>query len=387
MRAFMIILWLIFMFLIFGCLGVNYFFARIIARKPWNLRIDRNYKPKISIVVPTYNEREIIKYKLKNLFKLEYPRHLMEIIFVDSGSTDSTVDFIKKFSDAHPYMNIKVIEENERKGKSAALNLALKSCTGEVIIVSDADCFWPSDILSRSLPYLADPTVGAISGPKKLLNPKDSWVTKCEDLYLQSVNLVKLSESKRSSTILFEGGFSAYKKEALTQFDPYNTGSDDCGTVIDILRRKYRAIMVPEAEFYTTFPKTLKEKLGIKIRRASQLLKLFKMYIKFLFKKEIGVGKAVVVKNLILYFVMPLAFFIFISSTVYLFFSYPYASFLLLLLLLPKVRMYVFEATINCVVLMMAIVVGIFGKNFIIWNQPRDRILLTEKMLVQRDLI
>lgn len=375
------------MFLIFGSLGVNYFFAKIVAKKPWNLRIDKNYKPKISIVVPVYNERKVIKYKLKNLSRIEYPRHLMEIIFVDSGSTDSTVNFIKKFSNDHPHINIKIIEENERKGKSAALNLALKSCTGDVIIVSDADCFWPSNILSRSIPYLADPTVGAISGPKKLLNSTDSWITKCENLYLQSVNLIKLGESKSSSTVLFEGGFSAYKKEALTQFDQHNTGSDDCGTVIDVLRRKYRAIMVPEAEFYTTFPKTLKEKLGVKIRRASQLLRLFKTYTKFLFKKEIKVGRAVVVKNLILYFVIPLAFFIFTSSTVCLFLNYPYASFLLLLLLFPKLRMYVFEATINCVVLVMAIVLGIFGKNFIIWNQPRDRILLTEKMLIQRNLI
>jgi cellulose synthase/poly-beta-1,6-N-acetylglucosamine synthase-like glycosyltransferase len=119
--------------------------------------------------------------------------------------------------------NFQILMQSERRGKSAALNFALKSCDGEVVVISDADCFWPSDILQNALPFLADPTVGAVSGPKILLNSEQSWVTKSENTYLNSMNLMKLGESKVGSTLLFEGGYSAYKREALNSFDPYKT--------------------------------------------------------------------------------------------------------------------------------------------------------------------
>jgi len=148
------------------------------AKKPWNIKVNRNFLPKISIIVPTYNEEKIIRYKLKNLTKLKYPRSLMQVVFVDSNSSDSTVNRIKEFINNNRDVNVKLIIENQRRGKSAALNAALKECDGEVIIISDADCFWPSEILYKTLPYMADSQVGAISGPKKLLNIKESQVIK-----------------------------------------------------------------------------------------------------------------------------------------------------------------------------------------------------------------
>jgi len=135
------------------------------------------------------------------------------MIVIDSKSDDRTIDFVKDFAEHHPEINIKVLIESRRKGKSAALNFALKYCEGDVVIVSDADCFWPSNILRKAFPFLADPEVGAISGPKTLLNPQDSWVTKTEQAYLNSMNTIKVGESKVYSTLFFEGGFSAYKKE------------------------------------------------------------------------------------------------------------------------------------------------------------------------------
>ena len=107
--------------------------------------------------------------------------------------------------------------EDERKGKSHALNNALTQCSGEVVIISDADCFWPQDILEKALPYLADPTVGAIAGPKIFFNAQQTWITRMEESYLKSAKFLRLGESKTGSTVFFEGGFSAFKKEALGQ--------------------------------------------------------------------------------------------------------------------------------------------------------------------------
>jgi cellulose synthase/poly-beta-1,6-N-acetylglucosamine synthase-like glycosyltransferase len=359
---------------------------RRVARKPWNIT-KTDYFPKVSIIVPTYNESEVIKYKLKNLAGLDYPKNLTELIFIDSKSTDSTIDLIKKFDDTHPDINIKILVENERRGKTSALNEALKNCTGDVVVVTDADCFLPSNILRKSLSYLSDPTIGAVSGPKILLNSDKSWVTKTEDRYLQSANLVKLGESKASSTLLFEGGFSAYKRETFEAFDPYKTGSDDCGTVIRLLEKNMRAIMVPEAQFYTTFPETFGGRLEIKVRRANQIIRVFYKYASLTFQNQIRNTRGTIFKNLVIYTLCPLAFLFFMITTTWLFIDFPFMSLLMLIFLVPKARSYIVEVALNYVVMLYSFFSVISRTKFVVWKKPQDRALINEAMLLKNGLI
>lgn len=380
-------MWLILGFLLFGVPAVIFILMRKASSKHWQIEIDKKYRPKVSIVVPTYNESNLISFKLENLDRIEYPEELMEIIIVDGKSSDNTMVAVHDFVREHPKLNIKVLVEKERKGKSSALNLALKNCNGDVVIVSDADCFWPHDILYKALPFLADPHVGAISGPKILLNPKQSWVTKTENAYLNSMNLMKLGESKIGSTLLFEGGFSAYKREVLSSFDPYNTGSDDCGTIVTLAEKNFRAIFIPEAQFYTTFPMTWKGKVSIKIRRANQLMRVFLRYISLLLRKRVSGSKRVILQGIFIYVLSPLIFIVFLGTTIFLLWSFPYFALILLAFLIPKAGSYLFEVVQNYFVLFLSILAVVFDKRFLFWDKPEDRILLSEDMLRQYGLI
>jgi len=357
------------------------------AKRPWRIKTDNGYKPKISILVPTYNEADIIRLKLENLIKVKYPRDLMQIIIVDSNSQDQTVNIVNSFVKQHPESNIQILTESERRGKSAALNFALKKCEGEVVIISDADCFWHSDILEKALPFLADPNVGAISGPKILLNARQSWVTKTEDTYLNLMNLMRLGESKVGSTLLFEGGFSAYKKEVLESFDPYNTGSDDCGSIVTLAEKGYRAIFVPEARFYSAFPESWKEKAGIKMRRANQLVRVLWKYLSLFLKGHIKVSKRVIIQGILIYFISPIMFLALAATTIYLLFNFPYFSLMFLIFLVPNVRFYLFELTQSYLVLFISMFAVLMNKKFVIWNKPKTRTLLYEGILRQYELI
>jgi len=385
----LIILWSILCFLSFGVLGFIFVSMRKASLRPWRIKIDRSYRPKVSILIPTYNESSIIRFKLENLGKVKYPKDLMQIIVVDSKSDDHTIDAVNDFVKLRPGTNIQVLVESERRGKSAALNLALKHCEGDIVVVSDADCFWSPDILGKALPFLADPDVGAISGPKILLNPEQSWVTKTEDAYLNSMNLIRLGESKIDSTLLFEGGFSAYKKKAIKDFDPYNTGSDDCGTIIKLIEKNYRTIFVPEAKFFSTFPVTWRGKMDIKIRRANQLVRVFSKYIALLLGKRIKNSKRVISQNLLVFLFSPIMFTLLLITTIPLLFIFPYplAISLFAVFLIPKVRTYLFEAIQNYLILLLAIFSVALGKKIIVWKKPEDRSLLTEDMLRRRKLI
>ena len=364
-----------------------YVYMKWSSKKAWPTKVEKSYQPKISIIVPVYNESGIIKLKLSNLIRLEYPKNLMEIILVDSNSSDDTVPIVRQFIEKNPLLNIKVLIEEERKGKSHALNYALDHCSGDVIVVSDADCFWPFDILEKTLPYLADQSVGVIGGSKFLLNSGQTWVTRIEEAYLRSANLFRLGESKSGSTPFFEGGFSAYKKVAFNSFDNYGTGSDDCGTVISCIEKNFRAMLVPEGNFYCTFSSSFKEKLSIKLRRINQLLRVFQKYLDLLINRKIKLTKITLVPNILLYLLSPLAFTVFLVLTGILAFNFPFILLSLLILLVPKLRFFAYEIVENNLLLIVGSIGVISGRRFCIWSQPKDRPLLTEDLLRKFNLL
>lgn len=360
---------------------------KIASSKPWRIEIDKEYRPKITVIIPTYNESEVIGFKLRNLAKIYYPKSLMQVIVADSNSTDGTLKIVDEFAGKHPEINLITVTEEKRTGKSAVLNLALRESEGDVIIVSDADSFWPSDILNKSLPFLADSKVAAISGPKTLLNKNQSWITTIENHYLESMNMIKLGQSKTKSTLLFEGGFSAYKKKIIDKFDPYDTGSDDCGSLIDIIKNDYRAIFVPYAKFFTVFPISWREQISIKIRRSNQLLRIFSKYWSLLINGQVKSSKSVILLNLLIYFVSPLAFIPFLLSSLLLLMKFQFLALFFLVLFIPKIGIAVFETIQAYFILLISLFMVALNRKFIVWKKPQSRRLVTEDLLRQEMLI
>ena len=289
------------------CLGAPLLYFTYMRRKvskPWNLKTDPHYAPSVSIIIPTYNEEKTIQHKLQNLEHLDYPKSSIQVIVVDSASTDSTLEEIKEYGKRNSRLEIVTIKENERRGKSKALNLALQHTRGEIIVVSDADCFWPSKILRQSLPYLANSSIGAVAGQEKLLNPEQSWVTRTEDLYRDQAFKIQLGESKFYSTVHFEGGFGAYRREALDQFD-VETGSDDSGTALNLIQKGLRTIVLPEAVFYTFFPPSWKGKLTIKIRRAKQFVRIWCKCLRLMVRGQLALAKRIFAPQAFLLLINP----------------------------------------------------------------------------------
>jgi cellulose synthase/poly-beta-1,6-N-acetylglucosamine synthase-like glycosyltransferase len=110
----------------FGIPLLYYFYLKSrYLNKPWNIKVDENYKPKVTIIVPTYKEAKFIWDRLDNIYAQNYPRNLMEVIVVDSASDDGTVDLVKKWASEHRDVDLKLVEEPERHGMVPALNYVL----------------------------------------------------------------------------------------------------------------------------------------------------------------------------------------------------------------------------------------------------------------------
>ncbi|MDP8221034.1 MAG: glycosyltransferase [Candidatus Stygibacter frigidus] len=99
-------------------------------------------RERVSVVISARNEASNIRELLMRLGNQNYPENLYEVIIADDGSVDSTGDMVRKY--AENWSNLKVIEIDRESaqfaGKKNALQPAVEAATGEIILITDADC-------------------------------------------------------------------------------------------------------------------------------------------------------------------------------------------------------------------------------------------------------
>jgi len=108
-----------------------------------------DYQPNIgiSLIIPFRNEEENLPRLIESLRKLDYPKNLLEVIFIDDHSTDKGSEIIQSSG----YQLLKSMEHNQ--GKKAAQYTGILATKHELIVCTDADCIFPSDWL-RELSYV-----------------------------------------------------------------------------------------------------------------------------------------------------------------------------------------------------------------------------------------
>ena len=111
--------------------------------RPWGIGKDPSYRPRVTVVVPTYNEADLIRRKLDNIASQDYPRELMEVIVIDSASTDGTPEIVRGWMKSRRDFKVLLVEEGVRRGMVHALNYALRfvPSDSEVVIFTDVDSF------------------------------------------------------------------------------------------------------------------------------------------------------------------------------------------------------------------------------------------------------
>ena len=113
-----------------------------------------NSIPVVSVVIPMYNVEKYIEQSINSVLNQSY--HHFELILVDDGCVDKTLDIVNNFTD--PRIRI-VCQEN--RGLSGARNTGIESARGIYIALLDADDYWAADKLTKHIQHLsANPKVG-----------------------------------------------------------------------------------------------------------------------------------------------------------------------------------------------------------------------------------
>ena len=121
-------------------------------------------KPKLSIVIPVYNEKSTIDEIVKRVQNVDFEK---EIIIVDDCSSDGTSDKIDKISGN----NIKKLFHEKNKGKGASLRTGFQHVTGDIVIIQDADLEYNPNEYSNLIEPIVDGRADVVYGSRFLGGP------------------------------------------------------------------------------------------------------------------------------------------------------------------------------------------------------------------------
>ncbi len=211
--------------------------------------------PTISMIVPAYNEEVTIKECIRSLLGLDYPSY--EIVVVDDGSTDETLEEAREFEG----LGVKVVHQ-ENRGKANALNTGVLLSEGELIVTVDADTKLDRDSLKiLASRFKADERLGAVAGNVKV-QPGPGLLNLLQAAeYTTGINLVRKAESMLGCVMVVPGPIAALKRAAVERagFFSDETFAEDFDITMKILKTGYKVEYEDKAIAYTSAPKNLED--------------------------------------------------------------------------------------------------------------------------------
>ena len=177
------------------------------------------YLPTVSLIIPFRNEEACILNSLNSLLEIDYPNENIEIIYVDDNSVDNSYDKLAKVietDDIKCKKNIRLLKSNfgnlDTGQKKGAILTGIENSTGELIITTDADCFfnknWIKTIVSEF-----DENVGLVSGPV-FYSGGNSLFVKLQQMEFAGLILVGAGLIGINKPFLCNGANNSYRRKA-----------------------------------------------------------------------------------------------------------------------------------------------------------------------------
>ncbi len=228
--------------------------------------------PLVSIIVPAFNEEVNAVNSLNNQLRADYPH--FEIIFVDDGSRDATVERVRADFEGNPQVRIFT---KPNGGKASALNYGLAQSTAEYVVCIDADTKLMPNAVSLLMQNFTDENVGAVAGNVKVGN-EVNVITRWQSIeYITSQNFDRKAFAAINAITVVPGAIGAFRKQAISDAGGFTTDTlaEDCDLTVRILRCDYiiknenRAIAMTEA------PESMKQFLNQRFRWSFGVMQTF----------------------------------------------------------------------------------------------------------------
>jgi poly-beta-1,6-N-acetyl-D-glucosamine synthase len=248
--------------------------------------------PTATVIIAAYNEQDFIEAKIQNTLATEYPAQLITYIFITDGSTDNTPNIVAKYS------QIQLLHSPDRKGKIAAMHRAMQTVHTDIVVFTDANTFLNKQAFINIARHYQNPTVGGVSGEKRVQINETGDAAASEGLYWKYESALKKWDSELYSVMGAAGELFSVKTSL---YKPVQSNAiiDDFMISMEIVKKGYRIIYEPNAYAVENGSENVQEELKRKIRIAAG-----------------GIQSIVWLKSLLVPFKQPLVSFMYISHRV-----------------------------------------------------------------------
>jgi cellulose synthase/poly-beta-1,6-N-acetylglucosamine synthase-like glycosyltransferase len=205
------------------------------APRPLGLGAPAGERPLVSLIVPAYDEEEVIAAKVANALRLDWPRERLQIVVADDGSTDATPERARE-------AGADLVLELPPGGKVAALNEGVAESDGEFLAFSDANSEWAPDALARLLAPFVDERVGYVCGQVRFLDPDGDNL---EGAYWRYEMAIRAMESELAGVTAGNGAIYAMRRSAYEALPA--SGSHDLSFPFRLAKRGLRSLYAPDA--------------------------------------------------------------------------------------------------------------------------------------------
>jgi cellulose synthase/poly-beta-1,6-N-acetylglucosamine synthase-like glycosyltransferase len=175
--------------------------------------------PPVTIQLPLYNERYVVERLIDEVVKVEYPKELLQIQVLDD-STDDTAPFAEALVERYRNMGypIEYHHRRNRHGfKAGALQEGLKTATGEVVAVFDADFCPPAEFLLKTVHHFADPKVGVVQTRWSYLNRDYNFLTEVEAILLDGHFILEHGARSRAGLFFNFNGTAGILRKSMIE--------------------------------------------------------------------------------------------------------------------------------------------------------------------------
>ena len=237
MDYFIIIFWVFILLLIYAYIGYGMLawmisFLQNIFKTPTIISLQTPL-PTVAIVIPAFNEAQILESKIINTLELDYPSSQIKIIIITDGSNDASFEILNK------YPIIVHLHQSERKGKMAALNRAMTFVDTPIVVFSDANTLLNKNAIREIVHHYADKKVGGVAGEKKVvLPPSKNIIGLGEGMYWQYESAMKQLDSDLYTVVAAAGELFSIRSQLFTPL-PEDTILDDLMLAISICKKGY----------------------------------------------------------------------------------------------------------------------------------------------------
>lgn len=193
----------------------------------------------ICVLVPAFNEEDVIADKIRNVASLDYPSHKLQLIIACDGCNDRSAVIARQTAQEieNSALSIKIIEFAENRGKVAVLNTLIPNINSDIIALSDASALISIDGMLIANQHFKKPLVGVVAATYQLLNPGSHGELK----YWQYQIDVKKGEAAIGSPIGVHGALYFFRKVLFTPLPPQII-NDDFVLPMKIIAQGYKGV-------------------------------------------------------------------------------------------------------------------------------------------------